>query len=130
MEFPSPGPNPGLKVSVKAGMAHADRVAVEVLERELVKCGLRVWRDTTHAETFASVTASIDRGLACSMALVAYYSRETNADVDIERRRPRGDARRLGDAVRARHQDVAIRLRVVGAPREAAAVGADARQGA
>ena len=56
--------------------AHADQERVLVLRDALVTQGLEVWMDESGIETFDSISHSIERGLACSRALLAFYSRE------------------------------------------------------
>jgi hypothetical protein len=54
--------------------AHADRAAVLPLRAALDAHGLRVYFDDEDIEDLASIKRSIERGLAHSKALVAYYS--------------------------------------------------------
>jgi tetratricopeptide (TPR) repeat protein len=54
--------------------AHADRERVLVLRDALAARGLAVWLDEQGIETFASITAAIEHGLAHSKALLAFYS--------------------------------------------------------
>jgi TIR domain len=54
--------------------AHADRERVLELRDALVTRGLQVWLDDTQIETFESISAAINTGLAHSKALVALYS--------------------------------------------------------
>lgn len=54
--------------------AHADRERVLKLRDALVASGLRVWLDDTQIETFESISAAINNGLAHSKVLVAFYS--------------------------------------------------------
>jgi hypothetical protein len=54
--------------------SHADRERVVALRDALTRQGLEVWLDEPQIETFASIAGSIENGLACSKALVAYYS--------------------------------------------------------
>jgi Flp pilus assembly protein TadD len=56
--------------------AHADRERVLVLREALEAQGLRVWLDEREVETFESIRAAIEGGLAFSRVLVAFYSRE------------------------------------------------------
>jgi tetratricopeptide (TPR) repeat protein len=55
--------------------AHNDREQVAELRDALVARGLEVWLDDLGIETFESITAAIENGLACSKALLALYSR-------------------------------------------------------
>ncbi|MDR3516313.1 MAG: toll/interleukin-1 receptor domain-containing protein [Azospirillaceae bacterium] len=52
-----------------------DRDAVEALHQQLKTAGLRVWRDVGEIETFDDFKRVIERGLARSRTLLAYYSR-------------------------------------------------------
>ncbi|MCA1699773.1 MAG: toll/interleukin-1 receptor domain-containing protein [Actinobacteria bacterium] len=54
--------------------AHADRERVLELRDALVANGLGVWLDDTQIETFESISAAINKGLAHSKALVVFYS--------------------------------------------------------
>lgn len=54
--------------------ARADRDQVLVLHDALAARGLAVWLDERGIETFASITAAIEHGLARSKALLAFYS--------------------------------------------------------
>jgi Flp pilus assembly protein TadD len=54
--------------------AHADRQRVLALRDALVARGLAVWLDDQTIETFESISAAIENGLARSKALVAFYS--------------------------------------------------------
>ncbi len=57
--------------------ARADRERVIVLRDALTKDqGLEVWLDETGVETFESIRAAIENGLAFSRALVAFYSQK------------------------------------------------------
>jgi TIR domain/Tetratricopeptide repeat/NB-ARC domain len=55
--------------------AHADRERVLVLRDALTAAGLGVWLDEGQIDTFASITAAIEDGLAHSRLLLAFYSR-------------------------------------------------------
>jgi tetratricopeptide (TPR) repeat protein len=55
--------------------AHADRERVLALRDALTRHGLEVWLDDMKIETFESISKSIETGVACSKALVAFYSR-------------------------------------------------------
>ena len=54
--------------------AHADRDRVLEVRDALVAKGLAVWLDDTQIETFESISAAIEQGLACSKVLVAFHS--------------------------------------------------------
>ena len=54
--------------------ARRDRDGVRDLRDALVARGLRVWIDDTEIDTFTSISAAIEQGLARSTAMVAYYS--------------------------------------------------------
>lgn len=54
--------------------AWADEPRVRLLEAALRARGMTVWRDVRNIDSFASITRSIEQGVARSRALVAYYS--------------------------------------------------------
>jgi hypothetical protein len=54
--------------------AHSDRGRVLVLRDAIEARGLRVWLDDTTIDTFESISGAIERGVARSKALVAFYS--------------------------------------------------------
>src|SRR5947207_15798109 len=54
--------------------AHVDGEAVRQLVEALEAGGLAVYLDSEELVDFESITGSIRRGLACSKALLAYYS--------------------------------------------------------
>jgi len=54
--------------------AHADAEPVLALRDALEARGLTVWLDDSTIETFESISGAIERGLAHSKAVVAYYS--------------------------------------------------------
>lgn len=55
--------------------AHADQARVLTLRDALVARGLAVWLDDRGIDTFESISAAIEAGLARSKALVTFYSR-------------------------------------------------------
>src|SRR4051795_10818967 len=55
--------------------AHEDAARVHPLAHALRECGLRVWLDDTEVAEFAGITRAIEKGLAHSPALLAFYSR-------------------------------------------------------
>ncbi len=59
--------------------AHVDRERVLVLRDALKAQGLEVWLDESEIETFESISQAIERGLAHSRALLAFYSQEYQA---------------------------------------------------
>lgn len=66
---------PDLRFDVFLSYMHADKSAVTSLRDALVARNLRVWLDEDRIEPFASISHSVEQGLARSAALVAYYSR-------------------------------------------------------
>jgi len=54
--------------------AHADRERVLALRDALAAAGLKVWLDEQGIDTFESISLAIERGLAHSRALLAFYS--------------------------------------------------------
>lgn len=56
--------------------AHADQERVLLLRDALKAQGLEIWLDDSKIETFESISHAIERGLACSRVLLAFYSRE------------------------------------------------------
>jgi hypothetical protein len=56
--------------------AHADQERVLLLQKALKAQGLEVWLDENEIKTFESIRRAIERGLANSRALVAFYSQD------------------------------------------------------
>jgi tetratricopeptide (TPR) repeat protein len=55
--------------------AHEDAIPARQLFAELTQAGLRVWFDDTAIDDFAGIERAIERGLARSKAMVAFYSK-------------------------------------------------------